>query len=586
LAVDCNTNGVPDICDLEGESSDDCNLNLVPDECDPDLNFNGIPDDCETVGDCNANNLPDAEDIASGWSSDVNTDGIPDECQGLSGNSAWIYAPATASHLANELELGRRGRVVLALVNDVPVDAAAVPFRVESADGTPLWTPLTEEDIAFLGPENPFDVRSLYLDRQGGDWPDTVVFVQVLFDGGSLAPGFHPIMEMNTIQTGVGTASWALAPTPPVLSPAAFAPSGGSEELLIGLVAGDIEVVLAYDCNENGIPDAEELSRGLGSDCNHNQVLDECDLADGFAEDCNGNGVPDECDPDLNNNGVPDDCEDLEDCNANGAPDFEDIDQGYSVDGNLNGVPDECEGLAGNYISFYVPRTAYHHRQRLLEGEPGDIFIGVANDVRIAGVSVPFRFDSDDATPLWAPIQAGDVVFLPEGYASGSETLLLGRQGGIWPDTVTILQSLFPGGVLEPGFHPICRLTVTPSLGGTVTFEAAPVPILYAPPQFVTEGGASEFDVLIAGSPITIGGCCVGRVGDVNMQGGDEPSIGGVAMLIDHLFLTRVALNCVAEADVNQSGGPDPTLDDVTIGDVTFLINYLFIGGGELPACF
>jgi hypothetical protein len=57
-AVDCNENGIEDICDIAcGPGctepcghSDDCNENLVPDECDPDLNGNGIPDDCERIG--------------------------------------------------------------------------------------------------------------------------------------------------------------------------------------------------------------------------------------------------------------------------------------------------------------------------------------------------------------------------------------------------------------------------------------------------------------------------------------------------------------------------------------------------------
>jgi predicted outer membrane repeat protein len=35
LVVDCNANGVPDLCDLESGASEDINENLVPDECEP-----------------------------------------------------------------------------------------------------------------------------------------------------------------------------------------------------------------------------------------------------------------------------------------------------------------------------------------------------------------------------------------------------------------------------------------------------------------------------------------------------------------------------------------------------------------------
>jgi len=37
----------------------------------------------------------------------------------------------------------------------------------------------------------------------------------------------------------------------------------------------------------------------------------------------------------------------------------------------------------------------------------------------------------------------------------------------------------------------------------------------------------------------------------------------------------------LAEGDTNQSGGPDPTCDDITISDISILIDYLFITGPE-----
>ena len=85
-------------------------------------------------------------------------------------------------------------------------------------------------------------------------------------------------------------------------------------------------------------------------------------------------------------------------------------------------------------------------------------------------------------------------------------------------------------------------------------------------------------------------GCCNGRVGDANGLGGDEPTIGDVSVIIDLLFISQLptAVACVAEADVNQSGGPNPQVEDVSIGDVSMLIDYLFITGSSLglPACF
>jgi hypothetical protein len=86
--------------------------------------------------------------------------------------------------------------------------------------------------------------------------------------------------------------------------------------------------------------------------------------------------------------------------------------------------------------------------------------------------------------------------------------------------------------------------------------------------------------------------CCVTRVGDANGSGNDEPTIGDISSMIDAKFITGACsgvISCLAEADINQSGGSSPTCDDITVGDVSALIDYLFITGpdaGTLPDCF
>jgi hypothetical protein len=140
--------------------------------------------------------------------------------------------------------------------------------------------------------------------------------------------------------------------------------------------------IIAEDCNENGIADADDIANGTsedcdsngipdecessGHDCNANGVLDTCDIASGTSLDCQPNGEPDECDlamgvsEDCNENAVLDDCElsgldcnddgvldpcQLEgnDCNDNGTLDACDISSGSSADCQSNGVPDGCE---------------------------------------------------------------------------------------------------------------------------------------------------------------------------------------------------------------------------------------------------
>jgi len=88
---------------------------------------------------------------------------------------------------------------------------------------------------------------------------------------------------------------------------------------------------------------------------------------------------------------------------------------------------------------------------------------------------------------------------------------------------------------------------------------------------------------------VTFETCCVDRVGDANGVGGDEPTIGDVSTMIDALFISGnpAVIACLAEADINQSGGADSQASDITIGDISTLIDYLFITGPELglPEC-
>jgi hypothetical protein len=118
-------------------------------------------------------------------------------------------------------------------------------------------------------------------------------------------------------------------------------------------------------------------------------------------------------------------------------------------------------------------------------------------------------------------------------------------------------------------------LSGIPSTSGTVHFTA----------EVTDHAGATT------SSPLTLevlGGCCVGKVGDANGIGGDEPTIGDVSVLIDAKFITGICdgiVICLTEGDINQTGGPNATCDDITIGDISILIDHLFISGATLPDC-
>ena len=92
--LDCNDNGVADASDVDpsdpdgnGEVSEDCNTDFIPDECEVPVTSGGLCTvDCDP--DCNANGVPDACDVdptdpdGNGEvSADNNANDIPDECE-------------------------------------------------------------------------------------------------------------------------------------------------------------------------------------------------------------------------------------------------------------------------------------------------------------------------------------------------------------------------------------------------------------------------------------------------------------------------------------------------------------------------
>ena len=74
--------------------------------------------------------------------------------------------------------------------------------------------------------------------------------------------------------------------------------SGGDYELPdldnAELFLASLDWVTVRDCNQNGVPDEDDIALGTSPDCDLNGVPDECDIAAG-ALDLDGDGVPDVC---------------------------------------------------------------------------------------------------------------------------------------------------------------------------------------------------------------------------------------------------------------------------------------------------
>ena len=78
----------------------------------------------------------------------------------------------------------------------------------------------------------------------------------------------------------------------------------------------------------------------------------------------------------------------------------------------------------------------------------------------------------------------------------------------------------------------------------------------------------------------TEGCCCIGTVGNVDCDYQDIVDIGDLTALIDYLFISFALPVCMEEANVDGSG--DGIVD---LGDLTALIDYLFISFTPPAAC-
>ncbi|MBN2445151.1 MAG: hypothetical protein JXO22_00370 [Phycisphaerae bacterium] len=87
---ECNNNGILDLCEIA------CDQSGAPLLCELDPNFCNVAA-CGTAADCNTNLVPDDCDIASGFSADCNLNAVPDECENMyhwaAGSSSW-HTPA------------------------------------------------------------------------------------------------------------------------------------------------------------------------------------------------------------------------------------------------------------------------------------------------------------------------------------------------------------------------------------------------------------------------------------------------------------------------------------------------------------
>ncbi|HVP12559.1 MAG TPA: choice-of-anchor J domain-containing protein [Phycisphaerae bacterium] len=349
-ALDCDQSWTLDTCDLAGHPELDIDSNGVLDTCDVDCNQNGVPDVCEVPGGCAVGNCNVYAPAICGTAADCQGNGIPDDCELIP--TPFEYSVDDGSH---EAWLGLRWGGYMAWMNHFQVsDDQGKLLAVEIAygpfyDGSPVtvyvWSDPNQDG-------NPSDARVLaavettvaFSDENIFNWvaiPVTVVGpTGTHFFVGAIAQHWGGQSPASVDMNSSNGQSWIAGSNWSALDPNDL---GGAP----------IPAVNVTDPSVGGGMPGNFLIRAVAlkpaeGDCNNNGIPDDCDLAAGVLHDCNGGGIPDECEwADCNGNGVLDACDLLNgsslDCNHNGIPDECDIAFGPSQDCQPDGIPDECQ---------------------------------------------------------------------------------------------------------------------------------------------------------------------------------------------------------------------------------------------------
>lgn len=184
----------------------------------------------------------------------------------------------------------------------------------------------------------------------------------------------------------------------------AYAATFNGEQDVYYLRVGD------FDCNNNGIPDEQDIAEMLSADCNLNSIPDECDVdcnanglvdecetRDGLTPDCDGNLVPDSCQPDFDNDSIPDACDD--DIDNDGISndldlcDFTSAELVIAADGRPMGdLSGDCKIELNDHFQAF-------RRNCLSVGGPG-----IEHTTRCTSF-MDFDFDSDIDLQDWAGFQ-------------------------------------------------------------------------------------------------------------------------------------------------------------------------------------
>lgn len=208
------------------------------------------------------------------------------------------------------------------------------------------------------------------------------------------------------------------------------------------------------------------------------------------------------------------------------------------------------------------------------DGDSAKVDIWLRNYIPVTDVNLPFVYSGELAIS-YSSIRAAGLGVTYFSSVTTTSTV------PAW-HVATVHMSTGTGLPLPPQEGPVATLIFMKSGGGSGTNIIRDTTYLGRVLELVSPA-ATYTPVAVDGSVKT--GCCVGVVGDANGDGQEDATLGDVSALIDYLFINGTAIECLAEADANQSGGTDPTYDDLTLGDISVLIDHLFINEPPLLPC-
>ncbi len=299
--VDCNNNGMMDECDVIAGAS-------------ADINFNLIPDECETVIDCNNNNIDDTWEVAYGHGNDCNGNGIPDDCDS--------QEDCDDNGVLDICEMTAEVTVVMFTENfddGLPSTGWQVNGLWHSTDACGESGDYAQQQWAYFGIDGQCDFNN------GSSVSGTITGPVI-----RTKPSQHILrLQYSSVYAGeIGAADmggwdWAYVTVNDIVvdNPSRNRTTDGWEIRTVDLSAFaglDITIAWHFDSRDERFNDHLgwqidniELISGneVYRDCNDNTILDDCDIADGLSRDSDQNGIPDECQQppvDCDDNGIMD----------------------------------------------------------------------------------------------------------------------------------------------------------------------------------------------------------------------------------------------------------------------------------------